>query len=193
MAYQLLNPFLCDLSYRYDVPVEVLEANVFELATLTLSGMKQDDFREKLFDPETFLGSGLDYRGELPHYEFFTRLYGEGANSSSVDYGFLCFFRIAEGVVELRRRRAAEREGKLKKDVPKPDVFLDDEIVKGKDEDSFPKELQDKPLYDAYKELEKQRRRPRFPVRRRPFGRARRHYRQSLGRRGARGSPTRSG
>lgn len=89
-AYRILNPFLCDLSYRHDVPVEVLQTNVAEIATLMLSGMKQDDFREKVFDPEQFLGSGLNYEG-LPNYAFFMRLYREGANSSSVDYGFLCF------------------------------------------------------------------------------------------------------
>lgn len=32
-AYRILNPFLCDLSYRYDVPVEVLQMNVAEIAT----------------------------------------------------------------------------------------------------------------------------------------------------------------
>lgn len=60
-AYRILNPFLCDLSYRYDVPIEVLQMNVAEIATHALSGMKQDDFREKVFDPEQFLGSGLNY------------------------------------------------------------------------------------------------------------------------------------
>jgi hypothetical protein len=155
-AYRILNPFLCDLSYRYDVPIEVLQINVAEIATYTLSGMKQDDFREKVFDPEQFLDSGLNY-GELPNYEFFMRLYREGANSSSVDYGFLCFFRIAEGVIQLRRKRIMEQEGKTPDDVPRSDVFLEEEIVDGEGANDFPPELQGESLWEAYKALEKER------------------------------------
>lgn len=148
-AYRILHPFLCDLSYRYDVPVEILQMNVAELATFTLSGMKQDDFREKVFDPEQFLGPGLNY-GDLPLYKFFMRLYREGANSSSIDYGFLCFFRIAEGVMKMRRKKINEVEGRK---VTLADVFLDDEIVEGEGADDFPPELQGKSLWLAYKTL----------------------------------------
>jgi hypothetical protein len=147
---------LCDLSYRYDVPLEVLQINVAELATLTVGGVKDDDFREKTFDPEQFFGSGLNY-GELGHYEFFTRLYREGVNSSSVDYGFLCFFRIAEGLILLRRRAIAEQEGKLLNEVARPDVFLEHEIIEGEDADAFSSELHGKSLWEAYKELKKER------------------------------------
>lgn len=118
--------------------------------------MKQDDFREKVFDPEQFMGSGLNYE-ELPNYEFFMRLYREGANSSSVDYGFLCFFRIAEGVIQLRRRRLMKREGKTRDEVPRSAVFLEGEIVDGEGAEDFSPELQGESLWDAYKELEKQR------------------------------------
>lgn len=158
-AYHLLNPFLCDLSFRYDLPIEVLQTNAVELATLTLSGVKQDDFHEKLFDPEKFLGSGIDYRGELPNYEFFTRLYREGANSSSADYGFLCFFRIAEGVVKLRRKRVAEGEGRSEKEVSRPDLFFEDEVVEheGEDAASFSPELRGKSIWEAYEALVKER------------------------------------
>ena len=156
-AYRLLNPFLCDLSYRHDVPIEVLQMNVVELATLTVVGMKQDDFREKEFDPEEFMGSGINYRGELPNYEFFTRLYREGVNSPSMDYGFLCFYRIAEGVIELRRKKIAVQEGKEKQNIPKPSVFLEGEIVDGEEADYFPPEMQGESFWEAYKELEDER------------------------------------
>ncbi len=154
-AYRLLNPFLCDLSYRYDVPIQVLQTNVVELATLVMSGIKQDDFREKAFDPEQFLDSeGLAYE-VLPNYEFFTRLYREGANTSSVDYGFLCFYRIAEGVIELRRKRIIEGEGKLPKDVPGPSVISDDEVVEGKEaSEAFPPDMLGESLWKAFKSLE---------------------------------------
>jgi hypothetical protein len=155
-AYRILNPFLCDLSFRYDVPLEVLQTNVAEIATHVLSGMKHNDFRERVFDPEQFLGSGLNY-GELPNYEFFMRLYREGANSSSVDYGFLCFFRIAEGVIQLRRTKIMEQEGKTPGEVPRSDVFLEEEIVDGEGADDFPPEMQGESLWKVYKELEKKR------------------------------------
>lgn len=151
-AHRILNPFLCDLSFRYDVPMEVLQINVAEIATHTLSGIKQDDFREKVFDPEQFLGDGLNYE-ELPNYEFFMRLYREGANSSSVDYGFLCFFRIAEGVMLLRRKRIAEQEGKSWKKVPRPEVFLDHETIENDEENLFPTELLGKSLFEIYEKL----------------------------------------
>lgn len=152
-AYRILNPFLCDLSFRYDVPVEVLQTNAAEIATYTLSGTKQDDFQEKVFDPQQFFGPGLNY-GELPNYEFFMRLYREGANSSSVAYGFLCFFRIAEGVILLRRKRIAEEQGKPWKKVPRPDVFLDHETAENDDQENlFPHELSGKSLYEVYEKL----------------------------------------
>lgn len=151
-TYRLLNPFLCDLSFRYDVPMEVLQMNAVELSTLSLSGMKQADFHEKMFDPEEFFGPGVSYEA-MPNYEFFTRLYREGANSSSVDYDFLCFFRIAEGVMLLRRKRIAEQEDKSWKKVPRPEVFLDHETAENDEENLFPPELLGKSLFEVYENL----------------------------------------
>lgn len=129
-AYRLLDPFLCDLSYRYEVPIEVLQTNIVELATLTASGEKVADFHEKMFDAEEFLGSsGMAYE-TLPHYHFFTGLYREGVNSSSVDYGFLCFFRMAEGVMKWRRKRILKQEGGK---VSFDDVVQEGEFIEGKD------------------------------------------------------------
>ena len=157
-AHRILNPFLCDLSYRYDVPVEVLQTNVTEISTYTLSGTKQDDFPEKTLDLRHFFGEagGLSYR-RVPRYELFMRLYREGMSSSSVDYGFLCFFRIAEGILELRRKRAVEAEGKPKEQVPRSGLFSSGEVVEGEAASSFPTELQGQSLWEAYKELDKQR------------------------------------
>jgi hypothetical protein len=151
-AYRLLNPVLCDLSYRYDIPIEILQMNIAELATLTLGGVKDDDFHEQMFDPGQFLGGGLNY-GELPHYEFFTRLYREGVNSSSVDYGFLCFYRIAEGIIKLRRKWTIEQEGKSPQEVTGPSVVS--EVVEGDDaSEAFPVDLLGESLWTAFKSLE---------------------------------------
>jgi hypothetical protein len=117
-----------------------------------LGGVKDDDFHEKKFDPEQFLGDGLNY-GELPHYEFFTRLYREGVNSSSVDYGFLCFYRVAEGLIKLRRKGIVEQEGKSPEEVTGPSVVS--EVVEG-DEASkaFPANTLGESLWTAFKSLE---------------------------------------
>lgn len=156
--HRLLHPFLCDLAFRYDIPVEILQTNIVEISTLTVSGIKNDDFREKVFDPDKFLGIGIDYRAGLPNYEFFTRLYREGVNSSSVDYGFLCFFRIAEGIIFLRRKRVAENEERSWKDVPRPDVFSDSEIVEGEEASNlFPKEFMGESLWSTYERLKNDR------------------------------------
>lgn len=154
-AQRLLNPFFCDLSYRYDVPIEVLQINVAELATLTVYGVKEDDFHEKVFRVDQFIGEhGLNY-GELPNYEFFTRLYREGTNSSSMDYGFLCFFRLAEGLIELRRRAIIEEEGKRPDEVPRSSVLSDDDVVEGDEaSDLFPAEQMGESLWTAFKRLE---------------------------------------
>jgi hypothetical protein len=150
-AYSLLNPVLCDLSYRYDIPIEVLQMNVAELATLALGGAKDDDFHEKTFDPEQFLGDGLNY-GDLPHYEFFTRLYREGVNSSSVDYGFLCFYRVAEGIINLRRKWGIEQEGKSPEEVTGPSVVS--EVVEGNEaSEAFSGDLLGQSLWTAFKSL----------------------------------------
>ncbi len=151
-AYRLLNPFLCDLSYRYDIPIEVLQMNVAELATLTVGGVKDDDFHEKTFDHEQFLGDGLNY-GELTHYEFFTRLYREGVNSSSVDYGFLCFYRVAEGIIKLRRKTIIEQEGKSPNEVSGPSVVS--EVVEGDEaSEAFPADMLGESVWTAFKGLE---------------------------------------
>jgi hypothetical protein len=83
----------------------------------------------------------------------FMRLYREGVNLSSMEYNFLCFFRITEGIILLRRKRIAKRKGKSVGDVPRPRVFLEGEIVEGEGADQFSPELRGESLYKAYEEL----------------------------------------
>lgn len=132
-----------------------MQINVAELATLTVYGVKEDDFHEKVFRVDQFIGEhGLNY-GELLNYEFFTRLYREGTNSSSMDYGFLCFFRLAEGLIELRRRAIIEEEGKRPDEVARSSVLSEDEVVEGDEaSDLFPVEQMGESLWTAFKRLE---------------------------------------
>jgi hypothetical protein len=45
----------------------------------------------------------------------------------------LCFFRIAEGIVFLRRKRVAKEQGRSWKKVPWAEAFEDDEIIEGEE------------------------------------------------------------
>ena len=105
-AHKTLLPILCDLSYRYDVPLDILQVNTVELTTLTHAVEKVLDYREAVLHKDPFDG-GLDY-ADFPLYSTFVYLYREGLNSSSIAYGFLCFYRIIEGIYKIRNKRAVE-------------------------------------------------------------------------------------
>jgi hypothetical protein len=67
---------------------------------------KMPDYPEARLDEGPFGEEGLDYSA-LPLYSTLTYLYREGLNSSSVNYGFLCFYKVIEGILKLRKQRAS--------------------------------------------------------------------------------------
>jgi hypothetical protein len=105
-SYETVLPMLCDLSYRYDVPLDILQVNVAERTTLSHMAQKMPDYPEARLDESPFGEEGLDYSA-LPLYSTLTYLYREGLNSSSVNYGFLCFYKVIEGILKLRKQRAS--------------------------------------------------------------------------------------
>ncbi len=107
-AYKVLLPILCDLSYRYDVPLDVLQVNAVEKTTLTHAVEKVPDYREAILPEDPFNG-GVNY-ADFPGYTTFAYLYREGLNSSSIAYGFLCFFKVIEGILKIRATKAAKGE-----------------------------------------------------------------------------------
>lgn len=131
-AYKSIMPVLCDLSYRYDVPLDVLQINIVEKATLTHTVEKTADFREAMLDEDPFQG-GIDY-DDFPLYSYFTYLYREGLNSYSTAYGFLCFYRIIEGIRTLRKARTAQGER----------IQYENEVIVGDLEEHFPEECRGK-------------------------------------------------
>lgn len=131
-AYGTLLPVLCDLSYRYDVPLDILQVNVAERTTLTHMAQKMADYQEAMLDENPF-GEGLDY-SEFPLYTTLAYLYREGLNSSSVAYGFLCFYKVIEGIQKVRKHRAAE--GRI--------LRYDNEKIEGEMAEHFPEEFEDK-------------------------------------------------
>ena len=120
-AYRNIMPVLCDLSYRYDVPLDILQINTVEKTTLTHTVEKVLDFPEAVLSEDPFEG-GIEY-GNIPLYPVFTYLYREGLNSSSIAYSFLCFYRIIEGIRVLRKAKGAEgSSGRREDEVVKDDV-----------------------------------------------------------------------
>jgi hypothetical protein len=129
-AYGTLMPILSDLSYRYDVPLDILQVNVAERTTLTHTAQKMPDYREALLDENPFGGAAVDY-SDLPLYTTFAYLYREGLTSSSISYGFLCFYKVIEGIRKLRRQRAAKGERRQ----------YDNEKIEGEIAQHFPAEF----------------------------------------------------
>jgi hypothetical protein len=70
-----------------------------------------------------------------------------------VGYGFLCFYRVAEGIIKLRRKWIIEQEGKSPEEVTSPSVVS--EVVEG-DEASkaFTPDMLGESLWTAFKNLE---------------------------------------
>lgn len=105
-AHETVLPMLCDLAYRYDVPLDILQVNVAVRTTLSHMAQKMPDYPEARLDENPFGEEGVDCSA-LPLYSTLTYLYREGLNSSSVNYGFLCFYKVIEGILKLRRQRAS--------------------------------------------------------------------------------------
>ena len=64
-------------------------------------------------------------------------------------------FRLAEGIIELRRRAIIEQGGKPPKEVSRPSVLSDDEVIEGDEAaELIPAEELDQSLWTAFKRLE---------------------------------------
>jgi hypothetical protein len=126
-------PMLCDLSYRYDVPLDVLQVNVVERTTLTHMAQKMPDYREARLHDRLFGEEGIDY-ADFPLYTTLTYLYREGLNSSSVNYGFLRFYKVIEGIQKLRMQRAVKGERRR----------YDNEKIEGEIAEHFPADFHGK-------------------------------------------------
>jgi hypothetical protein len=110
-----------------------LQVNVVERTTMTHMVRKIPDYREALLDEDPFGGAAVDY-SDLPLYTTFAYLYREGLTSSSVNYGFLCFYKVIEGIRMLRRQRVAKGERRR----------YDNEKIEGEIAQHFPKEFDGK-------------------------------------------------
>jgi hypothetical protein len=144
-AYKGLLPFLSVLSFEHDIPLEIKKTETFEIKT----GGQQLEFR-MFFKPVGFNGSkggakSIDIRTLMSHYR-------EALNSTSINYSFLCFYRILEAIYAKREKLISEkkvrfefqRENRLKlEDLQGLSKHMDDyqEFVGKKFGNIFEKEL----------------------------------------------------
>jgi hypothetical protein len=87
---------LSGISLRYDVPLEIYQMDVTELRTQSVKFSMMTPFRET-----SFLGSP----SQAPTQELlkYASYYREGLNSNSLNYQFLCFYKIIEGIRKRRK------------------------------------------------------------------------------------------
>jgi hypothetical protein len=88
---------LSGISYQYDVPLEIYQIDVIELRTHSVKFSMITPFRETPF---------LNSSTQAPSQEFlkYASYYREGLSSNSINYQFLCFYKIIEGIRKRRKR-----------------------------------------------------------------------------------------
>lgn len=100
LAFDLVMPILSRWSFQYDVAVDVVAYQVLEERTSVQKWVFHLLGKEKMVD--------ITERGlSSPEYRTVLAAYREGANSRNPFYQFLCFYKVIEGVRNLRKQRRA--------------------------------------------------------------------------------------
>ena len=100
-AYRALAPTLSNWSAQLDVPVHIWRTQVTSLETRAQ--------KISVVNPYLSMPMALVDEGTMsPAYRGLISLYREALESRSPVYQFLCFFKIAEGIRNLRDRFAAD-------------------------------------------------------------------------------------
>lgn len=87
---------LSGLSFRYDVPLEIYQMDAIELRTGSTRISMITPFRAV-----SFLGESSQVSQDFRKYASY---YREGLASNSLNYQFLCFYKIIEGIRKRRHR-----------------------------------------------------------------------------------------
>jgi SEC-C motif len=88
---------LSGMSFQYDVPLDIYQMDVIELRTHSVRFSMITPFREMPFLGSTTLAPTQDFLKYASYYR-------EGLSSNSLNYQFLCFYKIIEGVRKRRQR-----------------------------------------------------------------------------------------
>jgi len=101
-SYELLTPMLSMLSFEYDIPVEIKKVIVEERKTGGMSLEFRIQFPKKTFKVIPVVAISKEISVLLAHYR-------EGLNSTSINYSFLCFYRILEAIYDKRQKEVGQR------------------------------------------------------------------------------------
>lgn len=88
---------LSGMSFQYDVPLEIYQMDVVELRTNSVRFSMVTPFREMPF-------LGVPTQAPSQNFLKYASYYREGLSSNSVNYQFLCFYKIIEGIRKRRQR-----------------------------------------------------------------------------------------
>lgn len=88
---------LSGMSFQYDIPLAIFQMDVIELRTHSVRFSMITPYREA-----AFLGGPT----QAPSQDFlkYASYYREGLTSNSLNYQFLCFYKIIEGIRKRRQR-----------------------------------------------------------------------------------------
>jgi methylamine utilization protein MauJ/SEC-C motif-containing protein len=96
-AFRGVTFALSGMSFRYDVPLDIYQIDVIEQRTQSVRFSMITPFRETPFLGTPTLAPTQDFLKYASYYR-------EGLVSNSLNYQFLCFYKIIEGVRKRRQR-----------------------------------------------------------------------------------------
>ena len=133
-AYQIVVPALSRLSFKFDIPLDVIGFEVLEETTSTTL------YSYGVLGRPTWFSDLQHFSTQEEHTRFFSA-YREALNATNVFYKALSFYKVVEGVLANRIRRMRATHSFTKGDVgflqteifpsAMTDISLDDEMTIG--------------------------------------------------------------
>lgn len=109
-AVRGILPVLSEISYRYDVPLNIYQIDAIEVKTKSRIIVTYNKFKETPFWNEKEREFNKDFLKYASYYR-------EGLTSNSISYQFLCYYKIIEGI-RARRSRIIEEARREKREIP---------------------------------------------------------------------------
>ena len=108
IAFGAVSGFLSTLAFEIDVPVRLGQLNIEQASTQNASMTYTCPY------PDVHLTAAGTDLNSIPYIHALLSLYREGINSSSLNYQFLCWYKVIEGInwkrtEELSKQTAAEK------------------------------------------------------------------------------------
>lgn len=120
-AHRLLTPTLSNWSAQLDIPLHIWRTHV----TAAETGETQISVVNPFPDATVLVGIGV----MSPEYRAFASLYREALESGSTVYQFLCLYKMAEGMLFVRRPRLAKEAKARGENFTRPDESVPDNPI----------------------------------------------------------------